>query len=127
APWTFDNDLPQLRGITVKNLGKTNHGENGDVAIGFFKPLEGPGEERWLMITNALADRAANAAQCTQKIVLNLVVKQGTTVQKANRTNGKLEAAALKKVGEADRYLLELELTGGSGDLICLKGPAGGN
>ncbi len=120
APWQFDKDLPQLRGISVKNLGKIHDGESGDVAIGFFKPLQGDEDQHWMMITNALADRAADAEQCTQKITLNLVLKDAT-IQKVNRATGKLEPVTMKQVGESDRYLLDLDLAGGTGDLLCVK------
>jgi hypothetical protein len=125
-PWRFDKNLSQLRGISVKNLGKVHDGKAGDVALGFFNPIEGGATReriprRWIMVTNALADRAADAAACTQKVTLNLVLGDGQSVQIVNRRNGKLERPALKKVGEAGRYLLELDLPGGTGELLCLR------
>jgi len=120
-PWKFDKDFSELRGITVTNPGKIHDSAPGDATIGFFRRLEGNENERWLMITNALTDPKANAATCTQKITLNLFLKQGQTVQRVNRSNGKLEPATLKKAGEEGRNLLELDLPGGTGDLICLK------
>ena len=121
GPWQFDKDMPQLRGITVKNLGAKHDGEQGDVALGFFKPLEGGDGERWIMVTNALADPTGTAAACTQKITLNLVLKVGETLEKVNRLNGKLEQPQLKKVGEAGRYLMELDLPGGTGELLRIR------
>jgi hypothetical protein len=121
GPWGFDKALPQLRGITVKNLGSKHGGEPGDVALGFFKPIEGGDGERWIMITNALADSTGTAGPCAQRITLNLVLKEGQTIQKVNRLNGKLEQAELKKVGEAGRYLLELSIPGGTGELLHLR------
>jgi hypothetical protein len=117
-PWQFDKDLPQLRGITIKNLGKVREGEPGDVAIGVFRPLEGDPNERWIMVTNALTD--PHAAECAQTITLNLVLKDGETIRKVNRANGTPEVVHLKQIGEAGRSLLELELPGGTGDLLCL-------
>jgi hypothetical protein len=121
SPWQFDKDLPELRGIAVHNAGKINGGENGDVAIGFFKPLEGGDGERWIMITNALNAPTGSAAACAQTITLNLVLGDGQTIVKVNRTNGKLEQPELKKVGEAGRGLLELNLPGGTGDILCIR------
>jgi len=115
-PWAFDKDFPEFRGLTVKNPGKVHAGEPGDVALGFFNPIEGPDNERWLMVTNALTDRSATS--CQQTITLNVFLKAGQTVEKVNRITGKLEPAKLKKVGEAGRYLLELDLSGGTGDLL---------
>jgi hypothetical protein len=121
APWGFDKAFPQLRGIVVKNLGSKHRGEPGDVAIGFFKPLEGGDGERWIMITNALADSTGTAGACAQRITLNLMLKEGQTIEKVNRLNGKLEPADLKKVGEAGRNLLELIIPGGTGELLHLR------
>jgi len=73
------------------------------------------------MVTNALNDPTGSAAQCAQKITLNLVLGEGQIVQKVNRTNGKLEQPELKKIGEAGRCLLELNLPGGTGDLLCIR------
>ena len=62
SPWQFDKDLSQLRGISVKNMGKKLGGESGDVALGFFQSLEGGENERWIMVTNALSDPTGTAA-----------------------------------------------------------------
>jgi hypothetical protein len=37
--------------------------------------------------------------------------------------SGKIEQPELKKVGEAGRYLLELDLPGGTGELLCIRSP----
>jgi hypothetical protein len=120
-PWKYDKSFPQLRGITVKNAGKVHNGEVGDVALGFFRPLEGGENERWIMVTNALADRAANAEQCRQVVTLNVVLDAGESLEAVNRSTGRLEPAPLKRVGEAGRGLLELDLPGGTGELLCLR------
>jgi len=60
----------------------------------------------------------------TQKITLNVVLTPGTTIQKVNRVTGKLETPDLKHVGEANRYLLDLDLPGGTGDLLCISAAA---
>jgi hypothetical protein len=120
APWQFDKSFPELRGLTVKNPGPLKNGDPGDATIGFFKPLEGNEAQKWFMITNALTDPKGSAADCTQKITLNLVLQDGDTVQIANRTTGKLQPAPLKQVGETGRNLLELDLPGGTGELICI-------
>jgi hypothetical protein len=125
-PWKFNDDVPQLRGITVKNTSKLKNGEAGDVAVGVFHVLEGADNQRWFMITNALADRNSSAVGATQKIILNVVLKPGTTLQKVNRVNGKLETPELKQVGETNRYLVELDLPGGTGDLLCITSPTSG-
>jgi hypothetical protein len=128
SPWKYDaENCPELRGIAVKNLSQLKGGEAGDVALGFFKSLQGEqSNERWIMVTNALNDRTASADQARQQVTLNFVLKEGQSLHVANRTTGKLEPAKLKKVGEAGRNLLELDLTGGTGELLCLKGAAPG-
>jgi hypothetical protein len=122
SPWAFDKNLPELRGISVKNLGTKHGGEAGDVAIGFFNALEpGHEDERWLMVTNALADATGTAEACTQRITLNLVLKDGQTIHLANRTTGKLQQPDLKQIGQSNRYLLDLTIPGGTGELLCLR------
>ena len=115
----FHNDVG-VNTLPLDFMRKTHNGEAGDAAIGFFKPVEGGEGERWVMVTNALTDRAGDAAACSQQITLNFVLKEGETIQKVSRTNGKLEPVVLKKVGEAGRSLLVLDLAGGTGDLLCL-------
>jgi len=126
APWKYDAEKwPELRGVVVKNLSQLKGGEPGDVAIGFFQPLAAAEQgERWIMVTNALNDRTASAAQAGQQITLNFLLKEGASLHIANRATGKLELAKLKKVGEAGRNLLELNLPGGTGELLCLKSSA---
>jgi len=126
APWKFDADHPELRGITVKNCGKIHDGASSDVAVSFFEPLEPNGNQRWIMVTNVLADPSASAGECAQKITLNFVLSEGQTLHVVNRATGKLEPAKLDKVGEAGRCLLELELPGGTGDLLLLDQRLGG-
>lgn len=121
GPWQFDKERPEIHGITVKNLGRMNNNNPGDAAITFFKPIEGGEDEKWVMVTNALAGRNGTAAVYTQRITLNLVLKGGQTLEKVNRRDGKLERPELKQVGEAGRYLLELDLPGGTGDLIRFR------
>jgi len=127
APWSFDKDnLSQLRGVTIKNNSKLLNSEPGDACLGFFKPLIGDKTEKWFMVTNALTDRNADASQSNQTISLNLVLKDSDKLQKVNRQTGKLEPANLKKFCEIGRYLLDLDLPGGTGDLLCLT-PAPSN
>ncbi len=121
GPWQYDKTFPQLRGIAVENLGQKNNAKSGDVALGFFKPLEAHENEHWFMVTNALADPTGSAEACRQKITLNLVLDPGDAVQIVNRITGKLEPAALKPIGNSGRNLLDLDLPGGTGDLICLR------
>ena len=126
GPWKYDAEKwPELRGIAVKNLSALKSGEAGDVALGFFQRLQpASGDERWIMLTNALNDRNATAAQASQRVSLNVLLKNGQSLHLANRVTGKLQPAELKKVGEAGRYLLDLDLAGGTGELLCLKGAA---
>lgn len=124
GPWKFDRDRPELRGIEVKNVGKTHGGEVGDVAIGLFKPLDGTDGQHWLMVTNALADRNASAAECAQRVTLNVVLVDGQTIRMVSRKDGGLiEPPGMKKVGEAGRRLIEMDLPGGTGELLCVRRP----
>lgn len=125
-PWKYDARLPQLRGISAKNLGTLRGGKPGDVAIGFLNPIEGGEGERWIMVTNALTDRDASAAAARQTVTLNIVLAPGQALQRVNRKTAKLEKPAMRKVGESGRYLVDLDLSGGTGDLLCFSEARGG-
>jgi hypothetical protein len=122
----FNERDPFVRGITVQNLGPRNNKLKGDVVMGWFRPLDlSPDQtkarhEIYIMVTSALCDRTGSAAECRQRITLNLhFMDTGiNSVQRLSRTRGKVEDLPLQKVGEAGRYLLTLDLDGGTGDLI---------
>ena len=88
---TFENTLPAI-----------------NFPIGSVLVPQGPPVQQW-------------TAAAAQKVTLNLMIKPWMTIQKVNRVNGKLETPEMKKAGEeAGRFLLELDLPGGTGELICI-------
>ncbi|MEO6434990.1 MAG: hypothetical protein ABIP55_04420 [Tepidisphaeraceae bacterium] len=127
-PWRFGENDPYLRGVSAENIGKVNDKLRGDVLIGWFRPLqdERHGDETYFMVTNGLcappsAPVGGSAAACRQRITLNLHFKDSgiTALQRLSRATGKVEEVALKPVANnPGRFLLMLELDGGTGDLF---------
>jgi hypothetical protein len=118
---------PYMTGITVTNLGTCNSGLEGDVVLGYFKPLDaslvaaGSENDKYFMIVNGLTDgTATTAAACAQLIHLtfnwNLTNING--LQRLNRDTGLVEDVALTYLGSAGCYSLDLTLDGGTGDLF---------
>lgn len=126
-PWRFGENDPYLRGVTAENLGPTNDRLRGDVLLGWFKPLAPSdarhADETYLMITNGLCSPppAGSAAACRQRITLNFHFKDSrvTRLQRLSRSTGKVETVELKGVpNDPGRFVLTLELDGGTGDLL---------
>jgi hypothetical protein len=114
---------PYLRGYTVENIGSKNDKLRGDVLIGWFKPLEGdpPPNEIYMMVTNGLTDRNAAGPSCRQRITLNFHFKDSgiKSIQRLSRATGKVEDVPLKAIEkDPGRYVMTLELDGGTGDLF---------
>jgi len=123
--WKFGQNDPYLRGYTIENIGSKNDKLRGDVLIGWFKPPAAGehADEIYFMVTNGLSDRAGSAAQCRQRITLNLHFKESGIkgVQRLSRKSGKVEDVPLRAIEkDPGRYLMTLELEGGTGDLFKL-------
>jgi hypothetical protein len=122
--WKFGQNDPYLRGYTIENIGSKNDKLRGDVLIGWFKPLESGGDrpdEIYLMVTNGLSDRNAAGPSCQQRITLNFHFKESGIkgIQRLSRKNGKVEDVSLKAIEkDPGRYVMTLELDGGTGDLF---------
>jgi hypothetical protein len=128
-PWRYKENDPFIRGFTIENIGSKNNKLKGDVIIGWFRPVEprpkgvlptADTNEIYLMVTNGLCDRTATASDVRQRITLNLhFLNSGiTSMQRRSRTTGKVEELPLKPTAEKGRYILTLELHGGTGELL---------
>ncbi len=121
--WKYRENDPYIRGFAVKNLGSRNDGLRGNLYVGWFKPLEG-GDEIYLMITNGLVDRNSTGAECRQRVSVNLhFEKSGISgVQRLSRETGKTEDVELVKIAkDPGRFVMNLDLNGGTGDLLKFK------
>ena len=121
--WRFGENDPYFRGHTIENIGTKNDKLRGDVLIGWFKPLEpgDPPEEIYFIVTNGLTDRNAAGPSCRQRITLNFHFKKSGIkgVQRLSRSSGKVEDVPLKAMEkDPGRYVMTLELDGGTGDLL---------
>jgi hypothetical protein len=130
--WAFGRNDPYLSGpfgaSGVGNPGTFNSGRRGDVFLSWFKPLvvEEDGSDVYLMVTNALADMNADAAQTEQRILLNFgssaVKFPYDHLQKLDRATGKVLNVPLRKLTPEVRQL-DLKIPGGTAEL--LKFPTG--
>jgi hypothetical protein len=121
--WKYAANDPYLRGYTIENIGSKNDKLRGDVLIGWFTPLDQPGhaDETYFMVTNGLTDRSAAGPSCRQRITLNFHFKDSglNGIQRLNRTSGEVEDVSLKAIEkDPGRYVMTLELDGGTGDLF---------
>jgi hypothetical protein len=81
SEWTFGLNDPYLSGPFndpgTNNQGTLNGGFDGDVIISWFKPLDESfdgaafSDQRYIMVTNGLADMDGTAAQTAQQVKLN--------------------------------------------------------
>jgi hypothetical protein len=124
SPWNAGAD-PYITGISVTNLGATNDGREGDVLVGYFKPLDatltnaGHENDLYFMIVNGLSDADGSAADCRQQI--HLTFDFGTSgidsLLRLSRETGLVETVNLVH-GSGSQYSLDLYLDGGTGDLF---------
>jgi autotransporter-associated beta strand protein len=121
------NDPYLLEPATATNLGTKNNSLPGDVVISWFRVMDesfdGPyADERYFMVTNALADMNATPAQTQQSITLNFNFGGSgiTQLQRLSRSSGQVEDVNLTPLGGSN-YSLTLTLDGGRGDLFKFK------
>ena len=116
---------PYITTITATNLGSKNNGFEGDVIVGYLKPLvkefTNPGfeDDTYFMIVNGLTDSDGNASETQQDIRLDFdFLGSGITgLQRLSRDTGLVENVALISDG-GSLYHLDLTLDGGAGDLF---------
>lgn len=129
---------PYMTRLDVKNLGTLYGGRNGDVLVGYFKPLresfDGPAtNQQYFMLTNGLAGKKHSSEQTRQQLTVEFDFGESeiTGLQRLNRKTGKVEpiqAGWTEEVAPglnsrfdtvSDRkYRLTLILDGGTGDLF---------
>lgn len=129
---------PYLIRLEAKNLGNIYGGRNGDVLVGYFKPLresfDGPAtNQQYFMLTNGLAGKRHSIEQTRQKLTVEFDFGESkiTGLQRLNRKTGKVESIQAGWTEEVapgltsqfdtlgDRkYRLTLILDGGTGDLF---------
>jgi len=121
---------PYITDITATNLGSKNDGLEGDVIVGYLKPLDpsftDPGYEDdiYFMIVNGLSDATGLASEASQQIRLdfNFLASGITSLERLNRDTGLIEPVSLIFDG-GSLYHLDLILDGGTGDLFKFNNP----
>lgn len=114
-----------LTDVTATRVDPVN-GENGDVLVGYFKPvhksLDGTNttNENYFMIVNGLYGNDSETT--TQNIRLNFDFGTTSTINsllRLNRLTGNIEVIPLIKESPAgNKYYFDLVLNGGEGDLF---------
>jgi hypothetical protein len=115
-----------LKDVTATRLDPVN-GENGDVLVGYFKPvhksLDGTNttNENYFIVVNGLYEADDNISTF-QTISLNFDFGTVSTINsllRLNRLTGNIEALPLiKESTTGNNYYFDLELNGGEGDLF---------
>ena len=116
---------PYMTSVIATNPGSKNDGLEGDVIVGYFKPLDpsftNPGfeDDTYFMIVNGLSDAVGTAAETTQDIRLDFDfgVSGLDSLLRLSRDTGMLEQVSLISDGGA-LYHLDLTLEGGTGELF---------
>jgi prepilin-type N-terminal cleavage/methylation domain-containing protein/prepilin-type processing-associated H-X9-DG protein len=124
SAWSSTAD-PYITSIAATNLGGKNGGLNGDVLVGYLKPLDasftnaGHENDLYFMIVNGLSDANGSARDCQQLIHLDFDFGDSgiDSLLRRSRDTGAIEEIALAHEG-GSRYSLDLYLDGGTGDLF---------
>ena len=123
---SWDNTAdPYITSIAATNLGSKNNGLEGDVIVGYFKPLDasftnlGHEDDIYFMILNGLSDGIGLPAETRQRIRIHFDFGNSgiNSLQRLSRDTGLVEKVALVSDG-GSRYHLDLVLDGGTGDLF---------
>ena len=117
--------VPFMSDVKMANPGSANDGENGDVVIGIFEPLDesfdGPSytNETYFMVLNGLTDPDASIDGAAQWIQLDFDFGTSgiNSLQKLNRDTGIVETVPLTHVS-GNSYRYDFLLQGGRGDLF---------
>ena len=126
AAWDAAAD-PWIEEIRVENLGAYNDQLPGDVAVGYFSPLEessdGPfyRDEMYFMVLNGLVDHVDAPGATEQRITLVFDFADSgiTGVEILDRASGEARSLDMHHLG-GSRYEVDLVLDGGAGDLLKL-------
>ncbi|MCC7351027.1 MAG: PEP-CTERM sorting domain-containing protein [Phycisphaerales bacterium] len=122
--WSAGAD-PYIKDISASNPGSKNDGLDGDVLIGYFKPLgesftsHGHEGDVYFMIVNGLSSSTGSAVDCRQNVRIDFDFL-GTNINsllRLDRDSGLTEMVVLDWDG-GSRYHLNLLLDGGTGDLF---------
>ena len=116
---------PYITTITATNSGGKNNGLEGDVIVGYLKPLvseftnSGFEDDTYFMIVNGLTDSNGSAVETQQNIRVDFdFLGSGITgLQRLSRDTGLVENVALISDG-GSLYHLDVTLDGGTGDLF---------
>jgi hypothetical protein len=139
SEWTFGLNDPYLSGPFndpgTNNQGTLNGGLDGDVIISWFKPLDESfdgaafSDQRYIMVTNGLADMDGTGAQTAQQIKLNFgssgtngVKFPYTFLQKLDRETGLIVDVPLTQL-TTNVWQLDIVIPGGTSELF--KFPTG--
>jgi autotransporter-associated beta strand protein len=126
--WTQGQNDPYLTSFTTAtNLGSKNLGLPGDIIVSWFRVMDETmdgtwANEKYFMVTNALADMTATPAETRQSLSLdfNFGASGITQLQRLSRATGLVEDVNLTSLGGTS-YRLSLTLDGGRGDLFKFK------
>ena len=122
--WDSSAD-PYITSIAVTNLGSKNDDYEGDVIVGYFKPLHesftnaGHEDDIYFMIVNGLSDATGSAADCEQliQIQFDFFGTEIDSLLRLSRETGLVEQVSLVNL-TGSVYGLDLYLDGGTGDLF---------
>ena len=135
--WEFGRNDPYLSGpfndASILNIaGTKNDGLDGDVIISWFKPIDESfdgdafADQRYIMVTNGLADMTGSAQDTRQRIRLNFgssaVRFPYDHLEKLDRLTGEVVDVPLNRL-TTNVWQLELLLDGGTSELF--KFPTG--
>jgi len=124
STWNSGAD-PYMTNLTVTNISGKNSGLDGDLFVGYFKPLAAEftnashENDIYFMVLNGLSDTAATPAQTQQQIRMDFDfgVSGITNLQRLSRDTGLVETVNLTSDG-GSQYHLDLTLDGGTADLF---------
>jgi hypothetical protein len=107
-----------LVGVSAQNLGSKNHRLPGDVVIGRYASRH-PHDGTYFMLVNGLTSSEGSAEDTTQRIRLDFDFQSSGIrhLLRLSRDTGAVEALPLMDDG-GGRFHLELDLEGGTGDLL---------
>lgn len=113
---------PYLTDVSATNIGGSNSGLPGDVVIGHFRPLQGAGDN-YFMVLNGLSIPTGTVADAAQIVHLtfNFGASGIDSLERLSRTTGLVEVVPLVPLG-ASLYHLDLTLDGGTADLFKYRG-----
>jgi autotransporter-associated beta strand protein len=125
--WNYTSNDPYLVGFSASNDGTLNSSLPGDVILSWFQPLDESydgayTDEKYLMVTNGLADMSGTSAQTSQTINLDFkFLSSGITqLERINQSTGAVEDVSLTNIG-GGKLRYTLTLGGGESDLFKFK------